>query len=104
MTVESQPLVQLVSVTFGLAVTVAVFAIVAVVPDGTVPVTVYVTFPPATILTVSEMSPLPEAAQVLPVEATQVQWKPCPANSAGKVSMTEVPGASEGPVFSTLMV
>jgi hypothetical protein len=39
-TVELQPLVQFGSVTLGLAVTVAVLAIVDVVPAGTVPVTV----------------------------------------------------------------
>jgi hypothetical protein len=67
-----------------------------------VALTVYVTEAPAGRLTASEMSPLPEAMQLLPPAATQVQVTP--VSVAGNVSATVAPVTADGPALLAVMV
>src|SRR2546430_392754 len=91
-----------VSVTPAGAVTVAVLTRFPVADDFTVTETVKVAVPPASRLTEAEMSPEPEAGQDDPEEATHVQLTPDSFDE--KLSATEAPVTSEGPLLLTTIV
>src|SRR3954447_22197503 len=90
------------SVTPAGALTVAVLDSVPVAEEATVPLTVNVAVPPERRLTEAAMLPVPEAGQDEPLEAVQVQA--APVKAAGKVSATEAPTTSEGPLLVTTIV
>ena len=67
-----------------------------------VPVAVYVIVEPAGMLTISLILPVPAAAPVAPPVNTAVQLMLL--SSAGKLSVTVVFGASDGPPLDTTRV
>src|SRR5438552_9031296 len=83
-------------------VTDAVLARVPVAAGSIVPVSVYVTEPPAGRLTVSLMVEAPAAVQVAPPAPTQVHVTP--VSAAGGVSLTVDPGAASGPELAATIV
>ena len=84
----------------------ATVAVLASVPDAdgdTVPWTVKVAVPPSSRLTADVLIlPLPEAGQLLPAMAAQVQLTLVIA--AGTVSVTVAPVTANGPLLVTTMV
>ena len=67
-----------------------------------VPVAVYVIVEPAGMSTISLILPVPAAAPVAPPVNNAVQV--IPDNAVVNVSVTVVPGASDGPLLDTVMV
>ena len=80
----------------------AVFESVPVAVDTTVALTVNVTEPAARTLIEAEMLPDPDAGQLDPTEAVQVQVTP--ESVAGIVSVTVAPVIADGPAFEATMV
>jgi hypothetical protein len=81
----------------------AVFERVPLADEATVPVTVNVALLPEGRFTAEvEMSPSPDAGQLAPGSALQVQL--APVKAAGKVSDTVAPVTAEGPLFVTTIV
>ena len=82
--------------------TVAVLASVPVADAEIMAARVYVAVPPTGRLTVSEMLPVPLAAQLAPPEATHDHV--APLSAPGIVSDTVAPTAADGPAFDTTIV
>ena len=82
--------------------TVAVLTSVPVAAAAIVAVTVNVAVPAGNRSTVVLMLPLPDAGQVEPAEAAQVHV--APDNVAGRVSVTAVVKAADGPAFEATIV
>jgi len=75
---------------------------VVIVVEATVADTVNVTEPPDSTLTDAEMLPDPEAGQLEPAVAAQVQVTP--VSAAGMLSVTVAPVIAEGPAFEATIV
>jgi hypothetical protein len=75
---------------------------VPVAEEATVPLTVNVAVPPERRLTEAAMLPEPEAGQDEPTEAAHDQV--APVKAAGKVSATDAPVTSDGPLLVTTIV
>ena len=80
----------------------AVFVSSPVVPAATVPTIAYDNVPPDGTVTVSPMSPVPCAVQLVPGLGVQVH--DTPVRAEGIASTIETPVAVEGPVFETVTV